>query len=124
MPYHPYQIERLEYITRPQIPTDYFMQNPNLYEDVRSKELLELKKILTGVPPVKELHRIECFDIAHLAGTNPTASMVTFIDGTADKAFYRHFKIKKAKGGDDYESMREVGRRRAKHFEDWGKPDL
>lgn len=133
------QIERLEYITRPQIPTDYFMQNPNLYEDVRAKELSELKKLLTGVPPVKELHRIECFDIAHLAGTNPTASMVTFIEGTADKTFYRHFKIRKAKGGDDYESMREVAKRRANHFEiptssirpgsglrrsQWGKPDL
>lgn len=119
------QIERLEYITRPQIPTDYFMQNPNLYEDVRAKELSELKKLLSGSGlDINKLDRIECFDIAHLAGTNPTASMVTFIDGTADKTNYRHFKIKKAKGGDDYESMREVARRRSKHFASWGKPDL
>ncbi len=119
------QIQRLEYITRPQIPTDYFMQNPNLYEDVRTKELAGLSKLLSesGIK-IKNLHRIECFDIAHLAGTNPTASMVTSIDGEADKTFYRHFKIKKAKGGDDYESMREVARRRLNHFEDWGKPDL
>lgn len=119
------QIERLEYITRPQIPADYFMQNPNLYEDVRSKEMADLKKLLKNVGLVTpKLNRIECFDIAHLAGTNPTASMVTFIDGTADKTFYRHFKIKKAKGGDDYESMKEVARRRSGHFNDWGKPDL
>ena len=126
------QIERLEYITRPQIPTDYFMQNPNLYEDVRVKELSQLKKILVNCLPsldggklkIDNCTRIECYDVAHLAGTNPTASMVTFIDGTADKTFYRHFKIRKAKGGDDYESMREVARRRSKHFGDWGRPDL
>ncbi len=119
------QIQRLEYITRPQIPTDYFMQNPNLYEDVRSKELAGLTKLLSESNiNIKNLHRIECFDIAHLAGTNPTASMVTSVEGEADKTFYRHFKIKKAKGGDDYESMREVARRRLNHFEDWGKPDL
>lgn len=119
------QIERLEYITRPQIPTDYFMQNPNLYEDQRNLEIGELKKLLTRRNLViSDLSRIECFDVAHLAGTNPTASMVTFIDGTGDKALYRHFKIRKAKGGDDYESMREVARRRAQHFGDWGKPNL
>jgi excinuclease ABC subunit C len=50
--------------------------------------------------------------------------MVTFINGEADKNYYRHFRIRKAKGGDDYNSMREVALRRGKHFPDWGKPDL
>ncbi len=129
------QLERLAYITKPQMPTDFYMQNPNLYEDVRQKELIELQKTLTGSDPViRSLRRVECLDIAHLAGTNPTASMVTFINGEADKTFYRHFKIKKAKGGDDYDSMREVARRRVMHLGEptslklrrsqWGKPDL
>ncbi len=129
------KIRNLDYITQPQMPTEFYMQNPNLYEDIRKKELSDLKKLLTrGLPVIQDLNRIECYDIAHLSGTNATASMVTFIDGEADKNLYRHFKIKKAKGGDDYDSMREVARRRLKHMDDptsprlrgasWGKPDL
>ena len=119
------QIERLDYITRPQLPTDYYMENPNLYEDQRKKELLDLANLLhINHLPFTPLKRIECYDVAHLAGSNPTASMVTFINGEAEKKFYRHFKIRLAKGGDDYASMREVAKRRAKHFIDWGKPNL
>ena len=118
--YYRNQITQLEYITRPQLPTDFYIENPNLYEDVRKKELIELEKLVG----IKNINRIECFDIAHLAGTNPTASMVTFVGAEADKKYYRHFKIKVAKGGDDYESMKEVARRRQGHFDDWGKPDL
>jgi len=119
------KISSLDYITQPQMPSEFYIENPNLYEDIRQKELTDFKKLLTGFHPViQDLKRIECYDVSHLGGTNPTASMVTFIDGEADKKFYRHFKIRKAKGGDDYESMREVARRRMNHFEDWGKPDL
>ena len=114
------QINRFEYITRPHLPSEFYMENPNLYEDTRKKELTELKKILN----VKNLLRIECFDIAHLSGTKATASMVTFINGEADKNYYRHFRIKKAKGGDDYGSMREVAQRRKNNFSSWGIPDL
>jgi len=71
-----------------------------------------------------KLHRIECFDIAHLSGTNATSSMVTFIDGEADKNLYRHFRIRQIKGNSDIDSMKEVARRRSKHFIDWGVPDL
>jgi excinuclease ABC subunit C len=114
------QISHLEYITRPQMPSEFYMQNPNLYEDQRRAEIKELKKLVK----IKNLVRIECFDIAHLSGTNATASMVTFINGEADKNYYRHFKIKRAKGGDDYGSMREVAERRKRNFADWGTPDL
>jgi excinuclease ABC subunit C len=119
------QIKRLEYITQPQIPTDYFMENPNLYQDIRKSELTNLKEILkrNGLASQK-LNRIECFDIAHLTGVNPTASMVTFIDGEADKKYYRHFKIRQQKGNSDTDSMKEVIKRRKNHFKDWGTPDL
>ncbi len=120
------QITKLEYITKPQIPSEFFMQNPNFISDIRTQELKELRKILmeNGKWKMKNLNRIECFDIAHLAGSNATASMVVFIDGEADKTYYRHFKIRQEKGQSDYDSMREVARRRAKHFADWGRPDL
>jgi excinuclease ABC subunit C len=113
------QIERLDYITREQLPSDYYLENPNLYEDQRKKEIQELEKLVAF-----KINRIECYDISHLAGVNATASMATFVNGEADKSFYRHFKVRKAKSGDDYDAMREVAKRRAKHFDDWGKPDL
>jgi excinuclease ABC subunit C len=120
------QISNLEYITRPRLPSEFYMENPNLYEDTRKKELNELKKILTesGVSKIKKLTRIECYDVAHLAGVMTTASMVTFISGEADKSYYRHFRIKNAKGRDDYASMREVAKRRKNNFIPWGIPDL
>ncbi|MFI5241082.1 MAG: UvrB/UvrC motif-containing protein [Microgenomates group bacterium] len=119
------KIQGLEYITQPKIPTDFFLENPNLTQDLREKELKGLlSSIKEYFPKLKQLERIECFDIAHLAGSSPTASMVTFIDGDAEKSFYRHFKIKVAKGGDDYSSLSEVAKRRKNHLDTWGKPDL
>ncbi len=119
------KISDIEYITKPQMPADAYMQNPNLYEDQREKEMTDLKNIIKNYKiKIKNCTRIECYDIAHLAGTNATASMVTFINGQAEKEFYRQFKIRAAKGGDDYGSLAEVARRRATHFSDWGKPDL
>jgi excinuclease ABC subunit C len=57
-------------------------------------------------------HRIEAFDNSNIQGTNPVSAMVVFIDGKAEKKEYRKYKIKSVKGPDDYESMREVVRRR------------
>ncbi|WP_369903465.1 excinuclease ABC subunit UvrC [Bacillus manliponensis] len=57
-------------------------------------------------------HRIEAFDNSNIQGTNPVSAMVVFIDGKAAKKEYRKYKIKTVQGPDDYESMREVVRRR------------
>lgn len=57
-------------------------------------------------------HRIEAFDNSNIQGTNPVSAMVVFIDGKPAKREYRKYKIKSVKGPDDYESMREVVRRR------------
>ena len=38
-------------------------------------------------------HRIECYDISNIQGTNPVASMVVFVEGRAKKSDYRNFKI-------------------------------
>jgi excinuclease ABC subunit C len=119
------QIEKIEYITRPHMPSEFYMQNPNLYEDVRTRELADLRTILVHCKlSIVNLNRIECYDVAHLSGTNTTASMVTFINGEADKSFYRHFKIRQTKGNSDIDSMKEVVSRRIKHLEDWSMPDL
>src|SRR5690606_29026445 len=57
-------------------------------------------------------HRIEAFDNSNIQGTDPVSAMVVFIDGKPEKREYRKYKIKSVQGPDDYESMREVVRRR------------
>jgi excinuclease ABC subunit C len=57
-------------------------------------------------------HRIEAFDNSNIQGTDPVSALVVFQDGKANKREYRKYKIKSVKGPDDYESMREVVRRR------------
>ncbi len=70
-------------------------------------------------------HRMECYDISHIQGTNTVASMVTFINGVKKASEYKKFKVKSTEGKpDDFQSMKEVLTRRFSHLEDWGKPDL
>lgn len=57
-------------------------------------------------------HRIEAFDNSNIQGTDPVSAMVVFIDGRPHKKEYRKYKIKHVDGPDDYETMREVIRRR------------
>ncbi|MDX9746089.1 MAG: excinuclease ABC subunit UvrC [Syntrophales bacterium] len=53
-----------------------------------------------------------CFDISHMGGSNPVASMVTFREGKPWKQGYRRFKIRAVKGVDDYAMMFEALKRR------------
>ena len=72
-------------------------------------------------------HRMECYDISHIQGTNTVASMVTFINGVKKKSEYRKFKVKSTEGKpDDFLSMKEVLTRRLTRLgeEKWEKPDL
>lgn len=57
-------------------------------------------------------HRIEAFDNSNIQGADPVSAMVVFVDGKPSKKDYRKYKIKDVKGPDDYETMREVIRRR------------
>ena len=72
-------------------------------------------------------HRMECYDISHIQGTNTVASMVTFINGLPKKSEYKKFKIRSTEGKpDDFQSMKEVLTRRLSHLgeKNWDKPDL
>lgn len=97
--------------------------NPNLVDDLRNKEIEQLKKILNreGVN-VEKLKKIECYDISNTSGILATASMVVFLNGEKNTSLYRKFKIKQ-KGPNDPAMMQEVLLRRLKHGE-WEFPDL
>ncbi|NDD86937.1 MAG: excinuclease ABC subunit UvrC [Actinobacteria bacterium] len=77
--------------------------------NARSKALQELQEVLDL--PEAPL-RIECYDMAHLQGTNYVGSMVVLEDGLPSPREYRHFKIKSGIDNDDYAAMREVLHRR------------
>lgn len=72
------------------------------------------------------IYRIEAFDNSNIQGTNPVSAMVVFIDGKPDRKLYRKYKIKTVQGPDDYETMREVVRRRYERVlkENLPLPDL
>jgi excinuclease ABC subunit C len=60
-------------------------------------------------------HRIECFDISHIQGTDQVASLVVWEAGRPRRSDYRRFKIRTVAGNDDFASMAEVvGRRYAR----------
>ncbi|SFA39057.1 Excinuclease ABC subunit C [Parageobacillus thermantarcticus] len=77
-------------------------------EERTIKAVENLGKML-GIPTP---HRIEAFDNSNIHGTDPVSAMVVFIDGKPEKKEYRKYKVKTVAGPDDYESMREVVRRR------------
>lgn len=56
--------------------------------------------------------RIEAFDNSNIQGADPVSAMVVFINGSPQKKEYRKYKIRTVTGPDDYETMREVIRRR------------
>lgn len=73
--------------------------------------------------------RMECYDISHISGVDKVGSMVVFTDGEKDAAEYRRFKIKTVEGNNDFESLKEVLKRRLSKLgtdeeEKFPKPDL
>jgi excinuclease ABC subunit C len=81
---------------------------------------------LAGWLGLEEVRRIEAFDNSNIQGTNPVSAMVVFTDGKPDRKEYRKYKVKTVKGPDDYETMREVIRRRYERVlkEELAAPDL
>ncbi|PIP84139.1 MAG: excinuclease ABC subunit C [Elusimicrobia bacterium CG_4_9_14_3_um_filter_62_55] len=84
-----------------------------------SSAVTELQKALSLPHPP---HRIECFDISHLFGKEPVASMVAFAGGRPDKSSYRRFRVRTVTGIDDFASMAEVVGRRYKRLLDEQTP--
>ncbi len=82
--------------------------------NTRSRALTELQEALDL--PEAPL-RIECYDMAHLQGTDYVGSMVVLEDGLPNKREYRRFKVN-IPGNDDYGAMEEVLTRRLQAYVD------
>ena len=94
-------------------------------KDADAEALLDkvAKRLELARPP----KRIECFDIAHIQGTDTVAAMVTFVDGVPARALYRKFKIRSV-DNNDFAAMYEVLTRRFRRSSTddpaWAHPDL
>jgi len=78
-------------------------------DEERSVKAAEGLAAHLGLPAIQ---RIEAFDNSNIQGSDPVSAMVVFTDGKPDKKEYRKYKVKTVQGPDDYETMREVIRRR------------
>ncbi|MEO6991283.1 MAG: excinuclease ABC subunit UvrC [Candidatus Baltobacteraceae bacterium] len=90
-----------------------FLANQELQETTSARSLTELATALDLPEPP---HRIECYDISNIQGTNPVASMVIFVEGRAKKSDYRRFKIRYDGGPNDFAMMQETLRRRLRYL--------
>ena len=79
-----------------------------------SSTLLALKKLQALLGLGEAPRFLECYDVAIFQGKSPTASQVTFVDGSPDKKNYRHYHLKELdEGNNDFAMMKEVASRRA-----------
>ncbi len=90
-----------------------FLAHQETQETASAQALTELATAL-DLPDTP--HRIECYDISNIQGTNPVASMVVFVEGRAKKSDYRRFKIRYDLGSNDFAMMQETLRRRLRYL--------
>src|SRR5579872_1394560 len=90
-----------------------FLVHQELQETASARALTDLAAALDLPEPP---HRIECYDISNIQGTNPVASMVVFVEGRAKKSDYRKFKIQYDRGPNDFAMMQETLRRRLRYL--------
>lgn len=94
------------------------MARQNAHEDIVRRlrdrgdtPAMEELKTLLGLDTLPV--RIEGFDIAHIGGKFPVASLISFYNGNPDKKNYRYFRLKTTDGIiDDFASMKEATTRR------------
>jgi excinuclease ABC subunit C len=115
-------LQNLRHLLQPNRPINNYLDNPNLRLEIRQESLRQLQIILNTqniTPLIKQLNRIECYDISTLSGKYSTGSLVVFTQAQPDKSQYRRFKIKAEGVPNDVGMITEMLERRfrrdAKH---------
>jgi len=81
------------------------------------KYLIEPEKALKELEEITGLEKIpviDGIDISHLYGDEPSASVVSFVDGLPERKRWRKYSVK-FRGIDDYAMIRDVVKRRYRH---------
>ncbi|MBV8148221.1 MAG: excinuclease ABC subunit UvrC [Candidatus Eremiobacteraeota bacterium] len=90
-----------------------FLAHQEVQETAQARSLTDLADALELPEPP---HRIECYDVSNIQGSDPVASMVVFVEGRARKSDYRKFKIQYDRGPNDFAMMQETLRRRLRYL--------
>jgi excinuclease ABC subunit C len=90
-----------------------FLAHQEVQETAQARSLTDLADALELPEPP---HRIECYDVSNIQGSDPVASMVVFVEGRAKKSDYRKFKIQYDRGPNDFAMMQETLRRRLRYL--------
>lgn len=93
----------------------------NIYKNQVLKKLdtiEELGKLLNINTP----YHLEAFDNSNLFGEYPVSAMVVFKNGKPSKKDFRKYHVKSVVGANDYETMKEVIRRRYQRLKDENQP--
>jgi len=117
------QIDSLNYIVSGWHNLKNLYADINLPEDRQSQAIEDLETTLKPYLNIKNIHRIECFDISQMGTNYFVGSMVVWQNDDLDSSAYRKFKIRSKASPDDQFMMKEVVYRRLQHPE-WGIPDL
>lgn len=103
--------------------TEYDKASLNMAKENAREDIIRRMRERGDTPALEELKqmlnldslpvRIEGFDIAHIGGKFPVASLISFYNGNPDKKNYRYFRLKTTDGFiDDFASMKEAVTRR------------
>lgn len=102
---------------------------------LEEQKIIYKNKVLKSMDTIEELgkllniatpYHIEAFDNSNLYGEYPVSGMVVYKNGRPSKKDYRKYHVKTVVGANDYETMKEVIRRRYTRLKDEGAkfPDL
>jgi excinuclease ABC subunit C len=117
------QIDSLEYIVSGWNNLKNLYADINLPEDKQSQAIESLETTLKPYLNIKNIRRIECYDISQMGTKYFVGSMVVWQNDDIDNSEYKKFKIRSKATPDDQFMMKEVIYRRLQHPE-WGSPDL
>lgn len=118
------KLDHLETLKKHRFTADAYIENPHLFEETTHDEQKELTTLLKAYfPHIREIRRIECYDISNISGKFAVGSCVVFVDGMPEKNGYRRFKIRREETPNDFAMLSEIFERRLKHTE-WQFPDL
>ncbi|MCA9397992.1 excinuclease ABC subunit UvrC, partial [candidate division WWE3 bacterium] len=115
------QLDRLAYVTQSFRNPESFLDDPVLKEEQFYFARQELRELLGDINQslssyLRNLERVEAYDISNTQGTNPTGSMVVLKQGHPENSHYRRFKIKDIPQANDFEMMAQIIRRRFKRL--------
>ncbi len=95
--------------------------NSRLASKATAKDRIESLESILGL---KDIRRMECFDISHTRGELTSASCVVFNREGPEPSRYRRFNIEGITPGDDFGAMEQVLTRRFKDIAEGECPDI